>query len=296
MSNLTDAYLLGAQSFNHFFNMVHHALLECLPEVKLSGSGAWVWRGYRIDSYKNLANGLFYCQIYTGDPNTLMLKESYYQPDYKPLDQLDETYKIKDGRYYHPFWSTLNLYRSRFFLLTTSEQYGIIRNFVEYASKQALVWQNSQARNRPEITSGDYLSGNNKIQSNILSAPTDYDHVYQEYLKFLPMQKGLFSKLVEKLNIYVDNEEKWIKPNGAWRNWNFRSYRLKIFPGDNANFLWEIHYHQPEKLRAYSYDGSDRTEIGYFDISDTKYFDKSSEEQSQMLDNFINYTIEENLK
>jgi len=296
MSNLTEAYIQGAQSFNHFFNMVHHALLECLPGVELSGSGAWVWRGYRIDSYKNLAKGLFYCQIYTGDPNILMFKESYYQPDYKPLDQLDETYKIKDGRYYHPFWSTINLYRSRFFLLRTSEQYEIIRNFVDYATKQALIWQDSKARSRPEITSDDYLEGNKKIQLNPSSAPSDYDHVAQYYLKFLPMQKELFSKLVEKLNIYVNNEEKWLKPNGAWRNWDFRSYRLKIVSGDHANFLWEIYYNKPQKLMAYSYDGSERTKLGFFDIVDSKYFDKAPEEQSQMLDNFLHYTLERNLK
>jgi hypothetical protein len=296
MSNLTEAYIQGAQSFNHFFSMVHHALIECMPGVELSGSGAWVWRGYRIDSYKNLAKGLFYCQIYTSDPNTLMLKESYYQPDYKPLDQLDETYKIKDGRYYHPFWSTLNLYRSRFFLLRTSEQYEIIRNFVGYAANQALTWQNSEARSRPEITSQDYLEGNNKIQLNTLHAPSSFDHVTRDYLNFLPLQKKIFSQLVEKLNIYIDNDEKWLKPNGAWRNWDFRSYRMKIVPGDHANFLWEIYYHQPEKLVANSYDGSDRTEIGYFDIADTKYFDKDPEEQSQMLDNFLQYSLERNLK
>ncbi len=295
MSNFTDAYMQGAQSYNHFFSMVHHALLECLPGVELSGSGAWVWRGYRIDSYKNLAKGLFYCQIYTGNPNILMFKESYKNEKYKSLDQLDITYKIKDGGYYHPFWSTLNLYQSRFFLFRTSEQYEIIKNFVEYASKQALIWQNSQARLRPEITSVDFLSGNEKIQTNILSAPSDFGHVTQDYLYFLPLQGQLFSKLVEKLNVYIDNDEKYLRPNALWRNWGFRSYRMKIVPGDHANFLWEIYYDQPEKLIANSYDGSDRTRIGYFDIQETRYFDKEPEEQNQLLNKFIQYTLKSKL-
>ena len=296
MSNLTEAYIQGAQSFNHFFNMVHHALLECLPGVELSGSGAWVWRGYRIDSYKNLAKGLFYCQIYTGDPNILMFKESYKNEKYKSLDQLDVTYKIKDGSYYHPFWSTINLYQSRFFLLRTSEQYEIIRNFVGYAANQALIWQNSEARSRPEITSQDYMEGNKKIQSNKLPAPSSYDQVTQDYLNFLPLQEKLFSRLVEKLNVYIDSDEKYLRPNALWRNWGFRSYRLKIVPGDHANFLWEIHYENPQKLMAYSYDGNGRTEIGHFDIEDTRYFDKDPEEQNYILDNFLHYTLERNLK
>jgi len=291
MSNLTNVYLKGAESFNHFFSMVHHALIECMPGVKISGSGAWVWRGYRIDEFKNLANGLFYCQIYTGNPNILMFKESYKNEKYKALDPLDIKYKIKDGSYYHPFWSTLNLYQSRFFLLKTTEQYEILRNFVIYAANQAMIWQDSEARSRPEITNDDFLKGNKKIQSNPLPVPSSYDQVSLDYLNFLPLQEKFFSRLVEKLEVYIDNDEKYLRPNALWRNWGFRSYRLKIFPGDNANFLWEIHYNHPEKLKVYSYDGSNRTEIGYFDILETRYFDKDPNEQNHLLDNFINYTL-----
>jgi hypothetical protein len=47
---------------------------------------------------------------------------------------------------------------------------------------------------------------------------------------------------------------------------------------------------------AYSYDGNGRTEIGHFAIEDTRYFDKDPEEQNYILDNFLHYTLERNLK
>jgi len=296
MSNLTDVYLKGAQSFNHFFSMVYQAMIECMPEVEISGSGAWVWRGYRIDSYKNLAKGLFYCQIYTHDPNILMFKESYKNEKYKSLDPLDIKYKIKDGGYYHPFWSTLNLFQSRFFLLKTSEQYDLIRNFVSYASKQALIWQDSETRSRPDITSKKYLSGNEKIQKNILSVFSEYDRVTSDYLKFIPMQNDLFSNLIDRVKIKLDGNYKWLRPNAHWMNWDFRGYRLKIFSGDSADFVWKIYYEKPENLVAISNDDKNKKESPYFDIKLTEYFDKNNEEQNQLLDNFIQYSLVSRIK
>ena len=165
MRSKTSIYTNSAKAFNNFFSMLHLAMLESMPGVDISGSGAWVWRGYRIDSYQKLAKGLFYCQIYTEKPNILIFQEVYRYPQYRPIEPRDKEYEIKDGDYYHPFRLTLDLYKSRFFTFTEREQYEVLRNFISYASSQSLVWQNSEARARPEITSSEFLYGNEKIIS-----------------------------------------------------------------------------------------------------------------------------------
>lgn len=291
MTNLNDTYLNGAKAFNNFYSMLHLAMLESMPDVEISGSGAWVWRGYRIDSYKDLAKGLFYCQIYTSDPNILMFKESYQFSKYKPIDPRDKKYKIKDGRYYHPFWMTLDLYKSRFFLFTASEQYAILRNFVSYASSQSLIWQKSEVRARPDITSKEFLHGNEKVSPNYISRPSGYDQVSIDYLSVLPLQEKLFGKFKGIVSSAFDNKFKWFRPNAHWSNWDFRGYRLKISSGDSADYVWEIHYNEPEKLTCYSYENNERKREGYFDIRSTKYFDQTDEQQSLLLKEFVKNTL-----
>ena len=291
MGALTNTYLNGANDFNNFFNMLHVAILESMPGVDISGSGAWVWRGYRIDSYKDLAKGLFYFQIYTGNPNILIFKESYQYPNYQPIDLRDKKYKIKDGRYYHPFWITIDLYKSRFFLFTANEQYEILRNFVTYASTQSLIWQKSDVRARPDITSKEFLHGNNKIIGNHLLPPSDYEQVSINYLSILPFQKRLFDKLGIILSSAFCDKYGWFRPNANWRNWNFRGYRLNIIPSESADFLWEIYYQEPEKLFCYSYENNTRKLEGYLDISSTNIFDQDDERQNILLKDFVINTL-----
>lgn len=291
MSNLTNTYLNGAKAFNNFFSMLHLSMLESMPSVDISGSGAWVWRGYRIDSYKELAQGLFYCQIYTGDPNTLIFEESYHYPKYKPIDSRDKKYKIKDGSYYRPFWMTFDLYKARFFLFSASEQYELLRNFVSYASVQSLIWQKSKVRARSDVTSKEFLQGNEKIIPNLLSRPSGYEQVSIDYLSLLPLQEKIFGKLQNAVVSAFSGEYKWLRPNAHWSNWDFRGYRLKISSGNSADYVWEIHFNEPEKLTCYSYNNNERKREGYLDIRSSDYFDQSDEQQNLLLKEFVKNTL-----
>ena len=90
MGGSTDLYVKSAKAFNNFFNMLHLAILESMASADISGDGASFWRGYRIDSYKTLAKGLFCCQIYTEEPNILVFQEGYKYSKYKPIDPRDK--------------------------------------------------------------------------------------------------------------------------------------------------------------------------------------------------------------
>jgi len=291
MSKMTDAYLSGARDINNFFSMLHLAMLEAMPRVDISGTGAWVWRGYRVDSYKDLAKGLFYAQIYTCDPNVLVFEESYKYPKYKPLDPRDRKYKIKDGRYYHPFVVPLDLYKSRFFLFSASEQYQILQNFVSYASAQALIWQKSNARSKPEVTGTEFAQGNQKIIPNSLARPAGYEQVSLNFLSMLPLQEGLFTKLRTAVSSVISSKYQWFRPNAHWSNWDFRGHRLKMSPGDSADYVWEIYYNEPGKLICSSYNNNERKQEGYLDILSAKYFDQTEEQQDLLLKDFVKNTI-----
>lgn len=291
MSTQTDRYMNSAKAFNNFFSMLHHAMLESMPNIEISGSGAWGWRGYRVDSFKDLARGLFYCQIYAYDPNILIFKESYNYPPYHPIDPRDTEYGIKSGDYYHPFWITLNLFQLRFFYFTEVEQFELLRNFVSYAALQAGLWQKSELRARPEITSKEYLLGNNKISPNPLSHPNGFQQVPIDYLDLLPLQESLFGKLESVLESILGKNIKWFLPNAAWQNWGFRGYRLNISGGDSADYVWEIYYKEPEKLNCYLYGNGKRKLEGYLDICTTEYFDQNDEQKEKTLRKFVSSTL-----
>jgi len=291
MNSLTDVYITGSKAYNHFFDMLHLAMLESMDKIIISGSGAWVWRGYRIDAYKDLAEGLFYCQIDQDYPNNLIFKESYYFPNYKPIDPRDIQYFIKTGGYYHPFRMTLDLYQSRFFLFSKSEQYEILRNFVSYASSQALVWQHSAARGRPEITDKEFLQGNRKIQPNSLTRPSGYEQVSIDYLSAIPLQDEILMKLETIVKEALRGNYKWLFRNANWRNWDFRGWRLNVLSGDSADYTWEIHYSEPEKIVCYNFENGARKREGYFDIHSTEYFDQDSSRQDVLLRDFVNNSL-----
>ncbi len=53
----TDLYLQGMDSLNDFFEMLYSAMRTVMPEARISTTGAFVWRGYRIDEYEGLSQG-----------------------------------------------------------------------------------------------------------------------------------------------------------------------------------------------------------------------------------------------
>jgi hypothetical protein len=293
MNEKTSTYLQGMQAVNNFFEMLYTAMLAAMPGATFSKSGAWVWRAYKIDSYKQLAKGQYYCHISTGNPNILIFKESYYNPHYQSIDPRDEKYKIKDGSYYHPFRITLNLYQSRFFLLNTSEQYQLLENFVAYAAEQALLWQTSQARARPEVTSPEFIYGKQQ-RPFPHNKRRDYQQVSIEYLEAFSLQEKLLTNLKKVLEKkapqIVGRDIEWLRENANWHNWDFRGWRLKfqgLTPGASTDYVWEIHYTEPERLVCCAYNEGSRNRIGYFDIQATKHFDLADEQQTDELDKFI---------
>lgn len=174
MGNKTELYLNGMRSFDNFFEMLYTAMSEAMPGALLSNNGAFIWRGYRIDSYKDLAFGQYYCHIYLpyGEHfpqnelitkvQTLIFQEGYNEYR-KPSIPRDNEFGINSGDYYYPFSLKLHLYPARFFLMSTVEQYTFLFNFIDYASRQALTWQKSAAR--ASVTSSERLTGQLPRQS-----------------------------------------------------------------------------------------------------------------------------------
>jgi hypothetical protein len=153
------------------------------------------------------------------------------------------------------------------------------------------MWQHSEARGRPEITDEEFLHGNRKIQPNYLAHQSDYEQVSIDYLSVLPLQDEIFTRLTTIVSEILRGNIKWLRPNANWRNWDFRGYRLNISSGDSADYTWEIHYSQPEKLNCYNYENGTRKLEENFNIRANGYFDKDSSRQDVLLRNFVNNTL-----
>lgn len=291
MSNLTDLYINGANAFNSFFNMLHLAILESMPDVVLSGNGASVWRGYRVDAYKDLAKGLFDCEIYTSDPKILIFQEGYHYSKYKPIDPRDQENQIKATPYYYPFRISLDLYRCRFFLFTALEQFQLLRNFVSYASSQALIWQHSEVRSRPEITSKEFLQGSESLSMNPVGRPSSYGQVSVDYLDFIKLQEILFEQLKSIVLSACEGKYEWFRPNANWRNWDYRGYRLKLSGSNAADYVWKIKYAEPEKLAYSSSENIASKPEAYLDLLSTQYFDQSNEIRESLLHELVKNTL-----
>jgi hypothetical protein len=70
-------YKRGITSLHNLMSMLHVALLEVMPSAELARTGAHGWRGYVIRSYKDLAYGHYYCQLYSRQPSVMLIEEYY---------------------------------------------------------------------------------------------------------------------------------------------------------------------------------------------------------------------------
>ena len=309
MGNKTELYLNGMRSFNDFFECLYAAMSEAMPGAALSDNGAYVWRGYRIDSYKDLAYGQYYCQIYLPDGEhlsqkglitkvqTLIFQEGYNEY-HKPLYPRDKEYGINSGDYYYPFSLKLQLYPARFFLMSAEEQYTFLLNFIDYASRQALAWQRSAART--SVTSTDRLSGKMPLHSRHRSSHP-FEHVTADFLDAFYLQHQLLKPggdLVQAINKtgpdIVGRKVLWLRPNAHPKNWDFRGWRLKfdgLNPDPHADYRWEILYNSPEKLICFHYDGNKKTKLGHFDFQKNNYFDLSTDERKNLMESFIGRSL-----
>ena len=209
MTTQTEKYFLGMQSVNSFFAMLDDALRFALPGAQYSKSGAYVWRGYQINEYDDLAPNLYFVQIYPGDPlkfsdesgrisnagRELIFMESYEDNHHKPFDEFEEPLCVKTGTYYYPFQVSLDLYRSRFFLLSKNEQFKYLKYFLKYAAQSALLWQKSEARKK--VTSEGFLNGKNSYYD--LVHLKDYEQVDLNFMTVWNQQEYLFKLLYDLL-------------------------------------------------------------------------------------------------
>jgi len=306
MTTKSEEYLLGMKSVNSFFAMLDDAMRFALPGAQYSKSGAYVWRGYQINKYDELAPNLYYVQIYPGDPLTftddsgrisnagreLVFMESYEDPHHKPVDEFEEPLCVKTGSYYYPFQVSLDLYRSRFFLLNKEEQYKYLKYFIKYAAQSALLWQKSESRKN--VTNTSFLNGKSSFYD--LVHLQDYDQVDLNFMTVWNKQQYLFDLLVNLLNELVPSilckEVEWIRFNSSVRNFDFRGYRLKLVDGiddDAADYLWAIYFDKPAILKC-QYMENKKT-IYTYDLVDHRFFDLDVDQQKSELSKFIQKSL-----
>ena len=329
MAIKTEIYVRGMQAINNFYAMLYQALKGAMPTAQISKNGAYVWRGYQIYDFEDLAPNIYYCEIYPGDPlalgisrdriddfskipseaplkldinidriNTftsqeLVFHESYQDSAHKPIDEYEKVFSIKTGSYIYPFNVSLDLYKTRFFLLGTTEQYALLKNFVSYAAQQALIWQRSDAR--AKVTNPEFLKGKNSEYQ-----PVDkkiFDHVSMDFLFVWEQQDMLFNTLEgllwEQTPKILNKDIDWIKKNASTFNFDFRGLRLKFKHGtseDSSDYLWAIYFDKPEILGCYTMD--DKKVINTINLKENHFFDLDEEDQVKNLVGFIRKSLE----
>jgi hypothetical protein len=224
----TETYVRGMQAINNFYNMLYAALRDKMTDAQFSLSGAYVWRGYKIDHYKELAVGQYYCHIYPHDPANLIFQEGYLDPNHVPTE-FEIKNKISQGSYYYPFSEYLNLIHNRFFDLDKDQQFSILKNFIDYASQQALIWQGSEARAR--VTGPEFLKGKEwRIRKSV--TPKPFDKVDLNFLYAWRLQDELFAQLETIIRddtpTVIGREIEWLFRNAHYLNFDHRGYRLKF--------------------------------------------------------------------
>lgn len=286
--------------------MLYSAMLEAMDGVLISRNGAYVWRGYRIDKYQDLASGQYYCQIYSGDPDSftrhdgsinafsckdLIFQEAYKDPRHKPTDKRENKHCIKTGDYYYPFQVSLDLYRSRFFLLSVSEQHTMLKNFVAMAAEQALIWQHSEARLK--MTNQEFIIGKKQRRSPVKNRRM-YGQIGIEFLDVWMIQDYLFAVLARSLHNNAQritgNQIAYFRPNANIYNFDFRGYRLKfdgLFEGSQSDYRWAIYFENPELLQCFFNDGNRLVRHQIYNLSERGWFDLTADLQEREILDFI---------
>jgi hypothetical protein len=280
MTTKTETYMHGMKAINYFYSMLYLAMRESMPGAQISQSGAFVWRGYRIDGYKELAHGQYYCQIYPNKPGIVLFQEGYIDPSYKAT-QREKKGGIKDGSYYYPFWQSDDLFRARFFLLGKDEQFTYLKRFVDTAVEKALLWQQSDARQK--VTKAKFQRG--KIPRLVpVQVDQTYEQVGEEFLDAWEYQKVLFKKLEGILKSFPDRQ--WVRPNASIYNFGFRGLRLK-FNSSSVTSRWSIYFNDADRLKFHVPKGRQNS----FNLVKRGYFDLSAEEQIKQLRDFAQASL-----
>jgi hypothetical protein len=278
----TETYIRGMDAINNFYNMLYAAMRAAMREAEIFASGAYVWRGYQILTYKELAYGQYGCQIYPDNPRELLFQESYKDPKHK-ASEFEKKHKIVQGRYYYPFSASLDLIHTRFFDFEKDEQFSLLKSFVTGASEQARIWQRSDARKK--VTGKPFLEGN-KPKSSPVDIASNYEQVGEEFLQAWDLQKALFDKLKVFLKEDILKNKitkgQWVRENASIYNFDFRGLRLR-FETTSTSLRWSIYFDEPDRIKFYDPNGKRNS----YNLVHNGYFDLSPDEQTKQLTDFV---------
>ncbi len=286
MGAKTDTYIRGMGAINHFYSMLYSAMREAIPDAQISQSGAYVWQGFLIDSYKELAYSQFSCQIYPGIYRFLIFQESYLDDKRKATD-FEIQHGIMQGRYYYPFSYRTDLIWTRFFDFNKGEQFSFLKNFVASAAEMALLWQKSEAR--AKVTRMEFLQGEaDKHISVPVTVRNRYEKVGGEFLQAWEFQRSLFDRLDPILRQIIDkeNDDEWVRPNASVYHFGQRGLRLKSKMFDQTS-RWSLFFDEPEKLKFHRPKGRDWERNNSYHLVEHNYFDLSPDEQTKQLKDFV---------
>jgi hypothetical protein len=265
-------YLKAAKAYDDFFYMLYDAMRNAIPKAQLSKSGAYVWRAYRIDSYRFLAKNQYYCEIYHHNPQVLKFQESF---QYK-------------GTYRYFIMKQSNLKEEGFFHLSRDEQLEFLEKFVVDGEDKAIRWQISTKRK--EEVPKEFQNGTDSLR-NEFKESYSISRIPEEFLEFLPLQDKFFSFLVKaitKASKVVLAKEVSLLPNASWFNWDFRGYRMKFItssgdvPEGPSDYTWRIYYKEPNRLQC-EYNKTDKHPRIHPFIMDGSFLTSSEEEQAEKL-------------
>lgn len=276
----TESYIRGMNDVNNFYGMLYAAMRASMPGAQISQSGAYVWRGYRIDAFQTLAHGQYYCQIYPDRPGILMLQEGYLDAKHRG-EEKEKKLGIKAGQYYYPFTETIDLRRTRFFEFNQEEQLGFLGSFIDGALQKALIWQQSNVRQK--VTNSKFQHG--KIPRLIrVRVPDAFGRVGEDFLAAWEYQRLLWQTLINILN-QVPNRE-WVRPNASIHNFGFRGLRLKLISSSQTS-RWSIYFNEPDRIRFQIPKGKRNS----YSLIENKYFDLTANEQGTQLREFAQASL-----
>lgn len=272
MVDLTPQYLPAMRALNNFYLMLYDALITAMPEAKFSKSGAYVWRGFRVDSYKSLATNQYYCQVDPDRPKMLVFKESF---------------QVR-GKYRDYIMAEVDLLDAGFFNGSCEEQQKFLVDFIAKAAQSSLIWQDSKDRLDAFVKFPKYLYGTNNFRQ-IFEEKYSVKKVQEDFIHAFPAQDQCFILLgrgIEKACGKVH-----LIPNAHWCNYDFRGYRMKFLdasgeplPGP-SKYVWRIYYQQPAHLTCERYNIKNYPNIPPFHLSQG-FLSSSEEEQAESLYQF----------
>jgi hypothetical protein len=277
MRKINSEYPAAMQAYDDFFEMLFSAIKTVAPEIKISRSGAYVWRSYRIDKYMDLATGPYNFNIYHDSPETLEFLENFFFKG-KPYSQTIES---------------VNLEEEGFFDLDKADQMNLLENFVRVSLEKGKVWQNSDERR--DWVPEDVFNGT-KPRLKPKTAGKSVGKISVKYLLAMPMQDYLLDLLCDA--IYRIGPEFYpgkphLEPNASWFNWDFRGYRMWNGDADGAKpdgpceYLWRIYMDKDEWDKVYFLRNDDPdADLPSLEMN-ADFLNASKPEQIKAIDEFV---------